>query len=109
MVKFMQFIHYFINIFCSSSGNILLKWVAIAFILLLPNSLSQHITKNCEEVLYTETARDIPVVDDSFLRYCNSPCVKCSLLVKHVIGRHGWLRIHQAALNSAEPYVAQKR
>ena len=109
MVKFMQFTHYYINIFCSLSPiNILLKWVAIAFILMLPNSLSQHITTGCEEVFYTDTENDNSAVDDLFLRYCISPCIKCSWLVKHVFGMHGWLHIQQAALSTAEPHVALK-
>jgi hypothetical protein len=109
MVKFMQFTDYYINIFCSSSPiNILLKWVVIAFILLLPNSLSQHITTGCEKVFYTDTASDIPAVDFLFLRYCISPCMKCSWLIKHIFGMHGWLHIQQVALNIAEPCVALK-
>jgi len=105
----MQFTHYYINIFCSSSPiNIFLKWVAIAFMLLLPNSLSQHITTGCEKVFYTDTASDIPAVDDLFLRYCIALCMRCSWLVKHVFGMLGWLHIQQAALNTAEPHVALK-
>jgi hypothetical protein len=82
--------------------------VAIAFILLLPNSLSQHITTGCEKVFYTNTASDITAVDDLFLRHCVASCMKCSWLVKHVLGMHGWLHIEQAALNTAEPHVALK-
>jgi hypothetical protein len=83
--------------------------MAIAFILLLPKSLSQHITTGCEKVFYTDTASDVPPVDDLFLRYCISPGVKCSWVVKHVFDMHGWLHIQQAALNTAEPRVALKR
>jgi len=105
----MQFTHYYINICCSLSPiNILLKSVTIAFILLLPNFFSQPITSGCEKVFYTDTASDIPAVDDFFLRYCISPCMKCSWLVKHVFGMHGWLHIQQAALNTAESHVALK-
>jgi hypothetical protein len=59
-------------------------------------------------VLYSDTASDIPAVDDLFLRYFISPCMKCSWLVKHVFGMYGWLHIQQAALNTAEPHVALK-
>jgi hypothetical protein len=90
MVKFMQFTYYIISIFCSPSLiNILLKWVACAFILLLPNSLSQSITEGHEKVLNTDNAGDIPAVADLSLRYYISPCVKCSLLVENVCGMHG--------------------
>jgi len=105
----MQFTNYCITIFCSLSPiNILLKWVAATFILLLPDSLSQHITTGCEKVFYTDAASDIPAVDNLFLRYCILPCLNCSWLVKHVFGMHGWLHIQQAALNTAEPHVALK-
>jgi hypothetical protein len=100
MVKFMHFTHYYINI--------LLKRVATAFILVLPDSLSQHITTGCEKVFYTDTASNIPAVDNLFLRYCILSCLKCSWLVKHVFGMHGWLHIQQAALSTAEPHVALK-
>ena len=75
--------------------------MAIAFILLLPNPLSQHITTGCEKVFYTDTASDIPEVDDLILRYCISPRMMCSWLVKHVFDMHGWLHIQQAAHNTA--------
>jgi len=83
--------------------------MAIAFILLLTNSLNQHITTGCEKVFYTDTTSDIPPVDDLFVTYCISPGMKCSWLVKYVFGVHGWLHIQQAALNTAEPHVALKR
>jgi len=73
-----------------------------------PNSLNQHITTGCEKVFYTDTTSDIPSVD-LFLGYCISPGMKCSWLVKHVFGMHGWLHIQQAALNTAEPHVALNR
>jgi hypothetical protein len=34
--------------------------------------------------------------------------MKCSWLIKHVIGMHGWMHIQEAAHNTAEPHVALK-